>query len=59
MILIPAVPQRIHLQLDLSTQTDSFIDEPIKVLNLFFQLVEVWVLGHPLAGYFGKDRRIR
>lgn len=55
MLLIPTVPQRIHLLLDFSAETDSFIDEPVKVLNLFLQLVEIRVLGHPLAEYFGKN----
>jgi hypothetical protein len=51
-ILIPAVPQRIHLFFDLATETHRFMDEPVEMLSLFFQTVEIRGGGHVPRGHY-------
>jgi hypothetical protein len=58
-VLIATAPKRIHLLLDLTTDPDRFTDEPIKVFDLLFQLVEIGCFRHPLRGCFGQNRRVR
>jgi hypothetical protein len=51
-ILIPATPQHIHLFFDLSPETYRFVDEPVEMLGLFFQTVEIRGGGHVPRGHY-------